>query len=91
MPKTRQILPKTVKNETTTAGNVGNSAPKPKYTLASTINSGAVSVYRVLTPVSNTTEAQPNTFLETTVTQPQNNTPQGEYQKSPKKCNLYIH
>lgn len=80
MQKTRQILPKTGENETTTtSGNVSNSAPKPKLTFDSTINSGAISVYRVLTAeVPNANEVQTNTVLETTVTQPRNNTPQGE-------------
>ena len=80
MQKTRQILPKTGENETTTtSGNVSNSAPKPKLTFDSTINSGAISVYRVLTAeVPNANEVQTNTVLETTITQPQNNTPQGE-------------
>ena len=83
MPGEKPILPKTAENvpppTTTTTGNASRIAPKPELKWDSTINQGAVSVFRVLTPIENTTEAAqpPHTFLETTVTQ-QNKTPSGE-------------
>ena len=81
MPGEKPILPKTAENvppPTTSTGNTSRIAPKPEYKLDSTINQGAVSVFKVFTPIENTTEAQqPHTFLETTVTQ-QNKTPSGE-------------